>query len=128
MEERPVIWDGTELGKVKLVERGDWKRDDRAPTPLDFERARVAMGAQATYEILERVPRRPGGDDPENAWILDVVGAVTKAAKGRRDSYFEEDVLRNYLDQFGMGQILEQFGGDAARIARLLERFAAEEG
>jgi DNA-directed RNA polymerase specialized sigma24 family protein len=127
MEKRPVVLDGTHLGDVKLVERKDWKNRDRAPTPLDFEQARVALSAQAVYEILERYPEPPSPDVDE-AWILKVVRAVGRAAKGRPDAHYEEDVLRRYMDQYGMAQIVRMFGGDVDRIRQELDRMRSEEG
>lgn len=125
MEKRPVILDGTHVGDVKLVERSDWKNREKEPTPLDFEQARMALSAQAVYEIIERYPKPPN-KDMEEPWILMIVKAVSKAAKGRPDVHYEEDVLRQYMNQYGMGQVIRMFGGDAARIQQEIERMQSE--
>ena len=111
-----------------MVEESDWRRGDRGPTPLDFENARVAMSAQAVWEILESHHDRPGGPNPDEAWIMTVVKAVVKAVKGREDAYFGEDVLRNYTDHFGLEQVIRMFGGDVPRIKEQLDQLKSEEG
>jgi hypothetical protein len=126
MEKRPVILDGTHVGDVKLVERSDWKNREKEPTPIDFEGARVALSAQAVYEILERYPEPPS-KDLEEPWILMIIKAVSKAAKGRPDVHYEEDVLRQYMDQYGMSQIVRMFGGNVARIQQEMDRMKSEE-
>ena len=85
----------------------------------------MALSAQAVYEILERYPDPPSRD-MEDPWILLIVRAVSKAAKGRPDVHYEEDVLRQYMDQYGMAQIIRMFGGDPARIRQEMERMESE--
>ena len=87
----------------------------------------MALSAQAVYEILERYPDPPS-KDMEESWILMVVRAVSKAAKGRPDAHYEEDVLRQYMDQYGMAQIILMFGGDVNKIRQEMERMRSEEG
>lgn len=125
MEIKEVKLAGRLLGEVKLPEEKDWKPIDRQPKPIDFESARVAMCAQATYEILERFPTDPDGPG-DKPWIMAVVEAVSLTAKGRNDTYFEEDVVRRYMDHYGMGQVIRMFGGDPDRVREEIERMVKE--
>lgn len=125
MEIKEVKLAGRTVGEVKLVELKDWRVPGREPEPLEFENARVAMCAQAAYEILERFPKDPDGPK-DKPWIMAVIEAVSLAAKGRNDAYFEEDVVRMYLDQYGAGQLLRMFGGDPDKIRQEIERMVKD--
>jgi len=124
----PVRYSGMHLGDLKVVERSDWRNRDREPTPLDWELANVALSAQAIYEIVERFPKRPDGEDRTEPWILTVCRAVCDAAEIGHSKDLEEDVLRQYVDRYGMGQIVEMYGINQRGLAERLERFRLDGG
>lgn len=119
---KPVILSGVHLGDLTTVEKSDWKNREREPTPLDFEKIRVTLAARAVYEILEKHHRALGGMSQEELWPTVVIAAVCIAAKGRKDLPFEEDVLLEYVNKYGMNQIIRSAGGDPARVMEMLER------
>lgn len=123
----PVKYNGVYLGDLKVVERSDWKNGSREPAPLDFELVKVALSAHAIYEIAERHPKRPDGKDQEEPWLLTICRAVCDAAEDGHSRDLEEDVFRQYIDKYGMGQILSMFGGDPRRINDQLEKFRKSE-
>ena len=126
MRKVPVRYNGVHLGDLKTVERSDWRNRDRDPAPLDWELAKVALSAQAVYEILERFPRRPDGEDREEHWVLTVCKAVCGAAEEGHSRDLEEDVLRQYVHRYGMGQIIEMYGVDRHALTKRLERFGQD--
>lgn len=128
MRKVPVKYNGVHLGDLKVVERSDWRNREREPAPLDWELAKVALSAQAIYEVVERFPKRPDGEDGEEPWILTVCRAVCDAAEDGHSKDLEEDVLRQYVDRYGMGQIVEMYGIDKRRLAERLERFRQDQG
>lgn len=128
MRRVPVKYNGVHLGDLKVVERSDWRNQDREPAPLDWELAKVALSAQAIYEIVERFPKRPDGEDGNEPWILTVCKAVCDATEAGHSRDLEEDVLRQYVDRYGMGQIVEMYGIDRRRLAERLERFRQDQG
>lgn len=123
VKEVPVSYNGHHLGMLKVVERSDWRNRSREPTPLDFELAKVALSAQAVYEALERHPRRPDGRDEDEPWVMTVCRVVCDVAEKSHAREFEEDVMRQYVDTYGMGQVIAMFGGDPARIYEQIQRF-----
>lgn len=128
MRKVPVKYNGVHLGDLKVVERSDWKNRSREPAPLDWELAKVALSAQAIYEVVDRFPKRPDGEDGEEPWILTVCKAVCDAAEAGHSRDLEEDVLRQYVDRYGMGQIVEMYGIDKRRLAERLGRFRQDQG
>jgi hypothetical protein len=128
MKTVPVKYNGVHLGDLKVVERSDWKNRGREPAPLDFELAKVALSAQAIYEIAERHPRRPDGKDDDEPWLLTICRAVCDAAEEGHSRDLEEDVFRQYIDRYGMDQIISMFGGDPRRMRDRLEELRKSDG
>lgn len=128
MRKVPVKYNGHHLGFLKVVERSDWKNSSREPAPLDWELAKIALSAQAIYEIAERFPKRPDGEDVDEPWLLTVCRVVCDHAEAGHARELEEDVFRQYIDRYGVGQMMEMFGADPERLRRHIEELRRQEG
>lgn len=127
MKTLPVIYNGIHLGDLKIIERADWTHKDREPTPLDFELTQTTLCARTMYEIVELHPKRPLGPDEDEPWILTICKAVCSTHEDGKSREAEESVFRQYIDRYGMGQIISMFGGDPARIGEQLEKFKRDQ-
>jgi len=127
MRKVPVKYNGCYLGDLKVVERSDWRNRSREPAPLDWELAKVALSAQAIYEIAERFPRRPDGPDADEPWLLTVCRVVCDHAEAGHAKELEEDVFRQYIDRYGVGQMMGMFGANRESLARHLEDMRRQE-
>jgi hypothetical protein len=123
---KSVIHAGIYLGDLYCVDKSDWKNKERDPTPLDFENIRITLAASTIKSILDKYPKRPKGSDEFELWPMTVIKAVCHVSKGRHDTPFSEDVLRSYIERYGMGQIIRCVGGDPNRVMEALDRMRAE--
>jgi hypothetical protein len=118
----PIKYKDLYLGDLITVSSNDWINKQRQPTPLDFEMVKIQLAAHAIYEILDRHPDHPGDqENDDDPWFITILKLVCHISKNGQFREFEEDVLRYYIERYGMNQIIQMFGGSPQKIFEEIE-------
>lgn len=119
-EIRKVVYQGRELGEVRVFHMEDWQNRTRPATERDLRLINATSAADAVKEVLEREPKRYDQAEPDQPWVTVVIREVCAVVHGMQDGQMEEQTLALYVSRHGMDQILAIWGADVDQLARRL--------
>lgn len=110
MEKKPAYWNDYFLTDVSVYDLTDWK-GQTPPGKRDFDNINIYQAREALYRAIERTPSCPNPDSPgPHPWVQTMLKCICRVLVDPNDRLFEEQVMRSYLQVFGMDQLLRLHG------------------
>lgn len=126
MIKKSVYWLGNFITNIEIYDESDWK-GNKTPEKKDFDTIRIYQSAKALHKAVHKYPKCPYPDFTlKKPWVQVLLQLICMTLIGNQDLVFEEQVMRYYLQKYGMDQLLEVFGVDVVKLKQEIDNMKAE--